>query len=388
MSRSVNLSYLFKSFFQIGLYSFGGYTALISLVQRKLVKEDRILEERIIIDGLSIASILPGPLAVNMVTFIGFTLRGWAGAIISMIAVLLPSCLFMIVLAELNTRYGSMSMASSFLSGVVSVIVAIIFSVSLEMGKKHLTSVWQYLFTIGVLVISFFYNGYFTILILLSFGAVSGIILSPKAKSDLSNKITNDESKSKLLIGLLVVFVFFGSCFFIFTDEYRNILLVFSKISLTLFGGGYVMIPSLFDLVVDQQQWLTSAEFSRAIAFGQMTPGPILVSATYVGYQVGGIVGALLATMGIFLPSAVLMITVGFGFLQIKDRPIVLKIMNGIRAVVVGLIGYSVFILIDSAEFRLTTIIFAVTAYFLLTFAKFNFLIVILLSGLIGLLFF
>jgi len=384
---NVGLKYLFTSFFQIGLYSFGGYTSLISVLQQKMVQRDKVLDEGVVLDGLSIASILPGPLAVNIVTYVGYTLRGWFGALLSMIAVLLPSCLFMIAIAEFSHTFTHLPYVSSFLAGVMSVIVAVVGKVSFQMGKNHLKKLWQYVLVALVIGVSFFFRSYFVIISMIILGGILGTLFSDKENSKNQDAVATG-FHTRLVVGLVGVFIFFVLLYLITSGDNEKILTVFTKVSLTLFGGGYVMIPALFDLVVDHHQWLSVEEFSNAITFGQITPGPILVSATYVGYQVNGIIGAVLATIGIFLPSATLMVVVGSGFIRIKDYAITKKIMAGIRPVVIGLIGYSVILLLKGVELPLITSVLSVVSFALLTFGKVNFFIVLLVFGLIGMIVF
>ncbi len=108
-------------------------------------------------------------------------------------------------------------------------------------------------------------------------------------------------------VGICLSFLIF--LFFLLPSVQQSLLVEFSKVSLTLFGGGYVMIQAINDLVVNQWLWVTPDEFNEAIALGQLTPGPILVSATYIGFKAGGLLGAFVATIGIFLPAALLMLS-------------------------------------------------------------------------------
>jgi len=123
----------------------------------------------------------------------------------------------------------------------------------------------------------------------------------------------------------------------------RNLLLfdVFARTSLTLFGGGYVMIPILEMLLVDQLQWLTANEFLVGISMGHVTPGPILISAAFFGYKVNGPAGSVVAVLGIFLPSACLMIISSRFYSLIADNPAIRAALKAIRPAIVGMIAYS-----------------------------------------------
>ena len=148
------------------------------------------------------------------------------------------------------------------------------------------------------------------------------------------------------------------------------------------------MIPILHEIVVDNFHWLSSSEFANAIAFGQITPGPILVSATYIGYKLGGIIGAFLATIGIFAPSAVVMIIVGNAFERVKNFSVMDGIMKGVRPVIIALIAFSGWILFESLDQKLYSVIITVVSFLVITYTKFNYFLVILIAGIIGLMIF
>ena len=151
------------------------------------------------------------------------------------------------------------------------------------------------------------------------------------------------------VMGVVIIAITFLLISFLWGEE-AVLLNTFSKVSLTLFGGGYVMIPVLHDLVVEQNQWLASSEFAQAIAFGQITPGPILVSATFVGYKVSGILGALVASVGIFLPSALLIILVGVFYQSISGLAVISKLFKGISPAIIGFIVFSISLIIPFNE--------------------------------------
>jgi chromate transporter len=390
MSSEPSLIFLFKSFFKIGITSFGGHAALVSVLQKELVEKKGIISEEVILDGLSIASFLPGPLAVNVVTLIGYKLRGWLGAAISMASVLLPSFILMIAIAALYGKYSNLEPVNNFLSGVIPVIIALILSLCYNMVVKHVSKPWQYITMLLIIVAAFYLNSYQAIILYILTGAVLGYVFSRK---DESNQITEPASIDKykrlyLYSGLVVVVLIFLVLYFVLNGIHHQLLFEFGKVSLTLFGGGYVMIPILHEIVVDNFNWLSSSEFANAIAFGQVTPGPILVSATYVGYKLGGIMGAFLATMGIFVPSAVVMIIVGNVFERVKTYAVMDGIMKGVRPVIIALIAYSGWILFDSLDQKLFSLIITIASFLIITYTKFNYFLVILIAGIIGLLIF
>lgn len=357
VDQKPSLWYLTKVFLYLGVTAFGGYTALVAMVRKKLVEEDKILEDRLIMDSITLASILPGPLAVNITTYIGFYLRGWPGALLSMTSVLFPSVLFMILLAEFHDVYNGIPQVEKFLLGVLPVIASIILSVAYKMSRKNIKHSWQWIVFGVVLVTSFFFRGYFVFLaVLLSAGTTGGIL--GKEVQKFTSVGMSGRIKSAIL-GTLVIVLLLTIIGVLFNVE-GTVLTTFAQVSLTLFGGGYVMVPVLFDIVVQQNAWLTDLEFSKAIAFGQITPGPILVSATFVGYRVAGLMGAVSGTLGIFLPAALLMIVVGVCYESISRYSIIHRVLSGISPAIIAYITFSVSLIVPLSEldwFALLTIL-------------------------------
>ncbi|MDW3194810.1 MAG: chromate efflux transporter [Cytophagales bacterium] len=347
MENKVSLWYLVKVFLFIGVTAFGGYTALVAIIRKRLVEQDRVLDDRLIMDSITLASVLPGPLAVNITTYIGFYLKGWAGALLSMAAVLFPSVLLMMLLAEFQSNFNEIGLIAAFLEGVLPVIAAIIFSVAFKMAKKNIKTWWQWVIFLATAISAFLLKGYIVFIITIVLAGFIGLFLGEKETSktdvDMSKKVRS------AVIGVVVIAAAFLLISFLWGEE-AILLNTFSKVSLTLFGGGYVMIPVLHDLVVEQNQWLASSEFAQAIAFGQITPGPILVSATFVGYKVSGILGALVATVGIFLPSALLIILVGVFYQSISGLAVISKLFKGISPAIIGFIVFSISLIIPFNE--------------------------------------
>lgn len=343
----VSLSYLFYTFLKIGCVSFGGYMALVALMQKLMVDKDEVVDNEIILEGITVASLLPGPLAVNVVAYIGYHLKGKTGALVSMLGVLLPACTLMLLLSWVYFTYSYKIEWALIMQYVAATVSAIILSAGLQLFKKEISKdhkkIVLCVFTIVVISVS---NSYMITIALIFTGAIAGFFMGHHKHAGISVRdIFKTGYKFKIntasvLMGILLV----NEALFL-TNVYKdlnNILLkigmVFSGISLSLFGGGYVMIPIMQSLFVKDLHWLTTQEFIDAIAFSQATPGPILVSSTFIGYKLAGIAGAILATVAMFAPSAILMIMVAKLFKKNKDHALVKNVVGGIKVVVIGLI--------------------------------------------------
>ncbi len=375
---------LFSNFLKIGATAFGGFMALISIIHKQFSEREKLIDNETILNGISLASVLPGPMAVNVVAFVGYRLKGIKGALISMLAVLVPSVILIMVLSHIYFQYGSLPAFERFFSGVLPAVCAIIFSVAINMSHKNIKDPWQIaICLVAGLTLLLLRNFYVTLLIIVGSGLLGNLIYKAN-KQDVS-KI--DTSINKLLTGfiqiikhhivtLLVIIVFLVMFFFIPSivenetlKNNSNLFFTFSGVSVTLFGGGYVFIPMLQELVVNQLNWVNEKDFIDGIALGQITPGPIMISAT----------------LGIFLPPALLMIVMSRSLDYFKETPTIKRAFKTIHPAVIGMIFTAIVIIGRSVELNWTTLCIFVAVFIFAFMFKVNVIILIPLAGLIGL---
>lgn len=324
--------------------------ALISVLQREIVEKDKKVTDEAVLDGISLASILPGPLAVNTVCYLGYQLKGFWGAMVSMAAVIFPSFVLMVVFTVGYYEFGQLQVVNHMLAFIMPAIVAIILTVGINMNVKHVKDFRQYAIALGGLLILQLVGGIAASLLVIGLGALLGIWLywnSSSSKTDsevkssrhtwvwlfVKNTLTVLAFTTLLLLTCFIVDPS-GACFFL----NAHIAGVFSGMSLTLFGGGYVIIPLIQEAIVGELGWLGAGDFNTAIALSQVTPGPILVSATFIGYKQAGILGATIATISIFLPSGLLMLLLSHSMDKVKNSRWVIAAFKGLRPAIVGLI--------------------------------------------------
>lgn len=368
--KQVTLSYLFYTFLKIGCVSFGGYMALVSLVQRVMVDEDETLDNDVVLDSITVASLLPGPVAVNVVTYIGYHLKGRTGAILSAVAVLLPACTLMLILSWIYFSYSYKVEWNQVMYFVGAAVSGIILSTALQLYKKEIGSNYKKaalcFFTALVMVLI---SNYLVTVALILTGAILGYFIERNNGTPaLSSTGIKTKSKFNAISGLLAGILAINELLFL-TNIYRNfnsatlkIVVAFAGISLTLFGGGYVMIPLMQSLFVNDLHWLSSRQFIDAIAFSQATPGPILVSATFIGYKLAGIFGAVIATVGMFAPSAILMVMVSKVFKKTKDHQLAKGVISWVKAVVIGLIMASAIKILYQQPLSVSIVLFALVS--------------------------
>lgn len=338
-----SLLYIFYTFLKLGATAFGGYMSLIAIVQKQLVEVDKKLKEEDLLDGISLTSVLPGPVAVNTIAYIGYQLRGISGAVVAFAGIIIPSFLLVVFLSWLYFSYGNIPAVKNIFSGITPAITALILTVAIGMTRKTIKLPAQWIICLLAALLLVFVGGFtVTFLLIVCSGIAGGFLF--RQSSEKGEGLAGEKrfgSKQLIVSGIVLLLLL---CTLLWGGQNKEapavvqIVSTFSGISLTLFGGGYVVIPALHELFVENLNWLTSAEFADGIAIGQITPGPIFITATFIGYKVAGVMGAFLATLAIFTPPAVLTVLLSRFVAVLNHSSIVKAAMKGIRAAVIGMI--------------------------------------------------
>ena len=387
MKKKISYFSLFLTFLKTGTISFGGYMMLISMIRYEFSIRKKIIKKKKIIDAITMASFLPGPMAINVASYIGFILKGWKGAVVSFVAVLLPSFFIMVIFTHLYINSKNIPGFSSFFNGVMPVVAAVIFSVAYGFYNDSKDKTLSILLSILSFTLTSLIKGYISIILpLLVCGGLNLLYNGDKIK-----KITNPKKAFIRVKGIIIaslvmtiLLVFLNTAPIDSTNF--NLSKVFANISLTLFGGGYVFIPYLDKIIVEQLAWLTQREFIDSIAMGQITPGPILITATFIGYKMNGLLGAFLATLSIFLPSSVVIIFFSRVYYFIKKNSTVKLIINGFKIGIIGLICYSGYVIMfkQQDDINLYSIIACILTFIFLNKIKIHPIFLIIAAGLIG----
>ena len=387
MKKKISYFSLFLTFLKTGSISFGGYMMLISMIRYEFSIRKKIIKKKKIIDAITMASFLPGPMAINVASYIGFILKGWKGAVVSFVAVLLPSFFIMVIFTHLYINSKNIPGFSSFFNGVMPVVAAVIFSVAYGFYNDSKDKTLSILLSILSFTLTSLIKGYISIILpLLVCGGLNLLYNGDKIK-----KITNPKKAFIRVKGIIIaslvmtiLLVFLNTAPIDSTNF--NLSKVFANISLTLFGGGYVFIPYLDKIIVEQLGWLTQREFIDSIAMGQITPGPILITATFIGYKMNGLLGAFLATLSIFLPSSVVIIFFSRVYYFIKKNSTVKLIINGFKIGIIGLICYSGYVIMfkQQDDINLYSIIACILTFIFLNKTKIHPIFLIIAAGLIG----
>ena len=389
MKNKISYIRLFFIFLKTGTISFGGYMMLIAMIKYEFVERTKILKNSKILDAITMASFLPGPMAINVASYVGFLLKGWKGAVVSFLAVLLPSFLIMLLFSHLYLNSQNIPGFTSFFMGVMPVVSAVIFTVAYDIFKDTKNKIFSFTLVVLSFLIAYLVKGYISIILpLLICGVLNIFYNKNKIKFGVS---FGNSSKNFIKIKGIIVASLIMTILYIFLNNAPidtktfNLAIIFSNISLTLFGGGYVFIPYLDKIIVEQLGWLTQREFIDSIAMGQITPGPILITSTFIGYKINGIVGAFIATISIFLPSSVIIIFFSRVYYFFKKNAFFKIVIKGFKIGIIGLICYAGYIIMFREEiFNIFNIVIFIISFLILSKKLIHPLFLILTFGVLG----
>ena len=348
---------IFKYFLYLGIAGFGGPLAIIDYIRRDLVfdKKWMTLDEFKRYFGFS--QICPGPLAFQFALYFCYFKKGFWAAVLAGIGLVLPSFVFVLLFSVFYKEFRDVNYVAWALYGISPVIIAIIFYSGYNLSRNVFQKdVFQYVLFFSAIAISVFFKLH--ILLLIALFAVIALIYYSVEKVVKSNKVN---SFSIILFGGLILALkdFSGVILNFFNQlngKLLDIVYVFMKAGGLTYGSGFVIIGVLRQDVVVNFQWLTSKEFLDGIAFGQITPGPVVITSTFIGYMVSGFAGSLLATVSVFLPSFILVMIVAQIIDKIKDNFYLLSALKGANAAAIAAIITVAYFLSYDAIFDLWTL--------------------------------
>jgi chromate transporter len=329
-----SLIHLFTSFLRLGATAFGG-PAMIAYMRNMAVEKNRWLDDASARDGIALCQTIPGATAMQMSAYIGLRARGVGGAAASFIGFGLPAFLFMMILSALYAQTRSLPAVVSAFNGLQAVVVALVANATLSFGK---TSIKNWRHGINALIAAGLFWLRVNPILVIIIAAILGMILYNKQSVTPSATPAVKKHSPKSLIQLLLATgVGFGLLFFLDRKLFDLAALMF-RIDLFAFGGGFASIPLMFYEVVQVRSWMDGPTLLNGIVLGQVTPGPIVITATFVGYLLKGPLGGLLGTVCVFLPSFMIVVGVVPYFDHLRSSPYFKKVITGILCSFVGLL--------------------------------------------------
>lgn len=313
-------------FLKLGAISFGGPAAHIALMETEVVYKRKWLTREYFMDMLSATNLVPGPNATEMAIHIGYLRAGWPGLLACGVAFILPAGLISGVLAWAYVTYGALPQASAVFYGINPAIIAIIVAATYRLGKTLAKD--RKLLGLAAMCLAASLLGVDQVIILLVGGLV-GVLLYTRPRAPRA---------AILAWAVPTLRVAFPAAAMAAGDRLLGLGLFFLKVGALLFGSGMVLFAFIQQDVVNRLGWLTQRQLVDAIAVGQMTPGPVLSSATFIGYLVSGWSGAVVATVAVFLPSFFITALMGKYLPKMRTWPLGQAFFRGVNAAVVALI--------------------------------------------------
>jgi chromate transporter len=348
-----------------------GFTAL--QVLRSTVKKRGWLSDEKLDEGIALVQLYPGPVNFDYTTYLGYQIRRIPGAIISTMGFVLPSFLLMLGLSALYFSTGNLPWVPRLFIGLEAIVVGIILNLVIDLGRKALISPIAWVIAIAALpAIYFKLDSLWIVLASLTLGV---IFLRPKpVDSSITVQHYEDPPTSRsewIQIGLVILIIL---AFLIFSTTLTpplNILcLSFFKVGSIAFGNGMMILPVLRAEVVDKLQLLTPTQFTDGVVLGQVTPGPFLITATFIGYKVAGVFGAVMATFAIFSPTFAMTLVFTKIFNRVRNSTAIKGALNGVLAAFVGMLVMITYQMAQTGIRDILTALFAVAAFCAVRFLK------------------
>jgi chromate transporter len=379
-------------FLRLGFTAFGGPAAHIAMMREEVVRRRHWISDQRFVDLLGLVNLIPGPSSTEMAIYLGYVRAGWLGLLLAGICFIGPAMAIVLALAWAYVSFGSLPQAAWLLYGIKPVVIAIIAQALWGLGRTVLRGLLPYIFGAGVLVLYLLGGNPLALLFGggVLFAVSQGVSRWAGAKPNATDRpaalplVAGAGSAARRLAPLATGAAAAGAVAAPFSQ--LTLFLTFLKIGAVLYGSGYVLLAFLRADFVQHLGWLTNQQLLDAVSIGQLTPGPVFTTATFIGYLVGGWQGALLATLAIFLPAFVFVPLVHRVAAVLRRSPWTAAILDGVNVAALALMAGVSFQLGQSTLVDVVTWALALAALAVLLRFKLNSAWLILAGGIVGLL--
>jgi chromate transporter len=338
--REASLSEIALVFLKLGTIAFGGPAAHLAMMEEEFVRRRRWLTQAQFLDRLATANLIPGPSSTEVAIFVGHLKRGWRGLLVAGCCFIIPAALIVLAIAWAYVRFGSLPKVDGVLSAIKPAVVAIVIQAVGKLGRTGVRTIP--LAAIAVVAASLSFLGVGPVLVLVFAGAASTVAwaIMNRARSGDGPGVAHAGILNalgfqkvvlapKTIAGAMAVAALGAAAVPV---GLVRLFLSFLKIGSVMFGSGMVLLAFLQTEFVERLHWLTEKQLLDAVAVGQFTPGPLSATATFIGYLVAGWLGAVVATVGIFLPGFVLVAVSGPFLPRLRRSPAAAAALDGVAA--------------------------------------------------------
>lgn len=371
--RRSNLIELAGLFLKLGVIGFGGPAAHIAMMEDEVVRRRNWLTHEQFLDMLGATNLIPGPNSTEMAIHIGHKRGGFPGLVVGGMCFILPAMLIVMACAWAYVQFGKLPQAQAILYGVKPVIIAVVVQALWRLGRTAVKN-WP-LAVLGLAATALNFLGVNELIVLFGVGVLPALgRLVAKRKAGVGCWLPVLGSGLTVPLATAVTSFSVGAMF-----------LFFLKVGSVLFGSGYVLLAFLRADLVERWHWLTESQLLDAVAVGQVTPGPVFTTATFIGYLLGGSTGAVVATVGIFLPAFVFVGISGPLLPRLRHSPVAGAFLDGVNVASLALMAVVTCRLGIAALVDPLTIVLAVVSAFLLLRYRLNSAWLVLGGGVVGL---
>jgi chromate transporter len=363
-SHSRNLGELFSLFFRLGATAFGGPAAHVGMMEDEVVRRRRWLTREKFLDLLGATNLIPGPNSTEMAIHVGYERGGWAGLLVAGVSFIVPATVIVLAIAWAFVRFGQLPQFEGVLYGVKPVVIAIILQALWGLGRTAVKT--PFLGGIALVAVLMNFTGLNELLVLLGGGVLVALrrALAPDWREHL-RVLGVVILLATLFLGLIILAPYLGSSAKV-PFSLPALFLYFLKVGSVLYGSGYVLLAFLQADLVQNWQWLTSSQLLDATAVGQITPGPVFTTATFIGYLLDGPRGALVATAGIFLPAFFFVAISGPLIPKLRRSAVAGAFLDGLNVASLALMAVVTFFLGRAALIDLPSVLLALVSALLL----------------------
>ncbi len=385
MTRPASRKELAIYFLKLGLVAFGGPAAHIAMMEEETVRRRHWLSKEKFLDLLGAANLIPGPTSTETAIYIGYQQAGLVGLFIAGVCFILPAAVIVSALAWVYVKYGSLPQVVGLLYGIKPVIIAVILQALWSLGRSAVKT--KFLAVIGFVALALSLFGINPLVVIFGVGSLAGLRLwiSERTEGKAPRLRT---AFLLLLIPFLAYAAQVGAAYAEPSSTFGlwPLFLVFLKIGSIIFGSGYVLLAFLQIDLVTRLHWITTTQLLDAIVIGQVTPGPVFTTATFIGFLLGGPVGAVVATIGIFVPAFFFVALSGPIIPRIRSSPASSAFLDGVIVASLALMASVTYTLGTAAIIDFTTVILTVVSLILLIKFRVNSAWLVLLGAAIGVL--
>ena len=310
---------------------------MVAHIRELATRRHQWLDETDFKNGVALCQSIPGAIVMQLAAYVGLRVRGISGALAAYTGFALPAFILMLILSALYARFNSLPKFTSLFNGLQVIVVAIIFNAVFSFGRNIINNYRSII--IALLSAILFWLGVSPFVVIVGAGILGMAVFRMNISG---NSVDYDKAETKWnarqFSGLLVAFLICFTGLYFLNSALFNLAAVMLKVDLFAFGGGFASLPLMLHEVVMVRGWMDSKTFMDGIALGQVTPGPIVITAAFVGYLIYGILGASVATIAIFTPSFFMVVTVAPFFDRLKNSVYFMRAIDGIFASFVGLL--------------------------------------------------